>query len=252
MPRSCRAGLRGAGRHCAPKTTKAFWTSQALIGTITFRQREHSRTPCNAQEVRGVHPTLATSAGGTVDASNAYNLVAICASLLAVLLSSFFAWMALRQNNNSLHLPVILEYLGRHRSPEFVRKERNLWTELAIIDHGQGFEGVPPDLRDDLYEVAYYYQALAYMTEWGVVSRRITVHQVHYRLLQTWDAILPFVEAERRQRGGPLTFLNSMEIFVLKAREVDISKVTLEMALLDVGVHRRGGVKRHYQAKGWF
>ena len=89
-----------------------------------------------------------------------FNLAALAVAFFATLTSSFLAWQAIRVNQNMNHMPVVLEVLKPHRTPDFVRKEIAVWEELPSHDPKLGFFDLPEPIRSYAIEVGTYYQVL--------------------------------------------------------------------------------------------
>ena len=157
------------------------------------------------------------------------SFISLAASFLALAVSSLLAWRALEVSRDANNLAVVVDVLRQHRSPEFIAHEELLWATLATHDPGQGFAGLPSPIKEYTREVSLFYQTIAYLVEHNIAERRILVLETHYRLNRTWKAIAPFVEGERLLRGDPLSFLNTLEIFVDKARTFDVEGITRRM-----------------------
>jgi hypothetical protein len=154
------------------------------------------------------------------------SLAALTAAVIATLTSSFLAWQALRINQNMNHIPVVLEVLKPHRTPEFVRKEIAVWEELSGHDPTLGFFDLPEPIRSHAIEVGTYYQVLSYRSLYGIADREFIAVQTHHRLLRTWDCIKEHVQGERNNRGAANTFLNSYEEFAAQVVSMNIDAAT--------------------------
>jgi hypothetical protein len=162
----------------------------------------------------------------TVSGQDLINLAALTSAVIAALTSSFLAWQAIRVNQNMNHMPVVLEVLKPHRTPDFVRKETLLWKELSDHPAELGFFGLPEPIMSHAIEVGTYYQVLSYTSLYGIADGEFIAVQTHYRLLRTWEALREHVEGERVLRGGQNTFLNSYEEFAGLVATMDINAAT--------------------------
>jgi hypothetical protein len=149
------------------------------------------------------------------------SIAATVTSIIAVLVSAGFALRAVRLSRNANYLPVIMDFLSTHRSPEFMKHEEEIWNHLRKHDPCLGFTNLPDPIKSYAIEVALFYQAVAYIVLDGLVEWRTLVVQVHYRAIRTWDAMHRHIEGERRLRGGEYTFLNSLETFISMMAALD-------------------------------
>ena len=161
-----------------------------------------------------------------MDASQIINLAALATALGAIVASSLLSLRAIRLAQNANHVPIIVNLLAPHRSGEFVGKETELWNKLQNQDSDCGFQNLPEPIRSYAFDIGLYYHVLGYLSEYGLANREFVIVQTRYRLLRTWEAIRPFVEGERRLRGGPDTFLNSYERLAAEAADLDIAAAT--------------------------
>ena len=161
-----------------------------------------------------------------MDPSLITNLAALTTALVAVVASSVLSARAIRLTHNANHVQVTLSLLAAQRTGEFFAKEKRLWDELPTHDPSMGFMDLPENIRSDAIDVGLYYQALAYISEYGFADRDFMIVQTKYRMLRTWKTIRPFVDGERRLRGGSDTFMNAYEIFAVDAERLDITKTT--------------------------
>jgi hypothetical protein len=164
-----------------------------------------------------------------MDGSDQLGVAALVVALVAVVSSSALAWQALRQDQNANHLYVTLDLLKAQRVPEFYRKERKLWDELPKHDASLGFFDLPEPVQSWAVEVAMYYQALAYVSEYGFGDRDFIAVQTHYRLVRTWQCIEAHVRGERKLRGGENTFLNAYQRFAEWAATMDVDAATARL-----------------------
>ena len=161
--------------------------------------------------------------------SSILNLIAVLATVAAVLSSTFLTRRALRYSKSAIHVPVIIEVFNEHRSAEFVAKELFVWREMARQSPAKGFSGLPKRLRANATAVAVFYLMVSYLSEYGISDPEMLALQMRHRLLRTWQVIEPYVKQERILRGGEFTFLNTLEVFVERVREVDNEGIARRM-----------------------
>ncbi|MFI7599172.1 hypothetical protein [Actinoplanes sp. NPDC049681] len=154
------------------------------------------------------------------------SLAALTAAIIATATSSLLAWQALRVNQNMNHIPVVLEILKPHRTPEFVRKEIAVWDEISKHDAALGFFALPEPIRSYAIEVGTYYQVLSYTSLYGIADGEFIAVQTQHRLLRSWDCLREHVNGERALRGSSNTFLNAYEEFARQVADMDIDAAT--------------------------
>jgi hypothetical protein len=162
-----------------------------------------------------------------VGVDGAMSIAAAATAIIAVLVSAGFALREVRLSRNANYLPVIVDFLSTHRSPEFMKHEEEIWNHLGQHDKSLGFTNLPDPIKSYAIEVALFYQAVAYIVLDELVEWRTLVVQVHYRATRTWNAMYPHIEGERRLRGGEYTFLNSLETFISMLASLDDEKLSL-------------------------
>jgi len=150
------------------------------------------------------------------------NVLALFVALVAVLSSTFLAWLALRVNHNANLMRIVLEALEKQRRGSFTATEIALLRELPKHDVGLGFSQLPTPVLEDAFEVACYYQHLSTLAEYGVADWDFIAVQVEHRMLTVWDCVQPHVYAERANRGNENGFLNNYERFATKVRVADM------------------------------
>jgi len=155
------------------------------------------------------------------------SFAALATSAIAVVFSSLLAQETIRLTRKANHLPVIVDFLEKHRSANFIQQEENVWKRIRDHDPALGFSNLPEPLKSDAIEVALFYQAVAYIVLDGLVEWKTLVLQVHYRATKTWSSISPHVAGERTIRGAEHTFLNSFESFVHGIGSLDMQALSI-------------------------
>jgi hypothetical protein len=172
---------------------------------------------------------------------NAVNFISLVASLLALFISSLLAWRSVEATRNANNLAVVVQLLEQQRSASFIDHEEKLWAYLPGRDPAGGLAALKSPEKEHLREVLMLYQTIAYLAEHGIAERRILVLETRYRLNRTWNASRPYILAERIARGDELSYLNTLEIFVRKANDVDVARITDHM---ERGENRRRLLRR--------
>jgi hypothetical protein len=150
------------------------------------------------------------------------NVISLTVTLVAVALSSVLSWRAVNLSRDANHFPVITDLLSPHRNPDFIRKERLVHEKLMDFHPDSGFDGLPDPIWEAAVVVTEQYHMLGYLVMCGVTDADLLVHQVRHGAIRTWEAVEPFVQAERQLRGGEFSFMNSFERFVEMAKKVDV------------------------------
>lgn len=158
------------------------------------------------------------------------SIAAFATSVLAVVVSSFLTMRSIEILRGANHVPVIIEFLDKYRSIDFIQHEEYLWNHLDEYDSSLGFWGLPEPVKSYALEVAYHYQTVAYIAFNNVADRAALIPQMHYRVTKTWQAISPHVNGERANRGGEFTFLNMLEALVQKMASLDIQALSRKQA----------------------
>src|ERR1700754_2497818 len=122
-----------------------------------------------------------------MDASQWVNVGALIVAFVSVVTSAALALRSARLTNDSNNLAFAIDLLEPHRSGEFLRKEKNVWNKLDGHDTSRGFFELPEPMASDVAEVAYYYNTLGYVSEFGFVDRALVLLGIQYRVIRTWE-----------------------------------------------------------------
>jgi hypothetical protein len=162
--------------------------------------------------------------------SEVINVAALVASFFSLGVTALIASRQLRIAQSANRLPVIMDHFYRVRSLSFREREERLWSELGGLDLGDGFASLPPDLRESAWEVALYYQHLAYLVAFEVIDRDMALVPVHYHLLKSWEALEVLIYCEREKRGDTgVLLLRAFERLAERARRVDAFELSERM-----------------------
>jgi hypothetical protein len=158
------------------------------------------------------------------------NVAALVISLLALAVSTYLTRRQSIAAKQANQIPVFVDLYREARTPDFYSRERSLWENLSGHDPAKGLSGLSAELRHNAEVVYSYYSNMAYCISIGVVERDLAIMPIHYRMLKTWDAMYPFVIAERKIRDDGGSFLTMFEHFASEARRTDIH--SLERAII--------------------
>jgi len=149
-------------------------------------------------------------------------VAALVVSLLALIISAAFGARQILLMRNANYVPVLIDLLGQFRSLEFNDNYHFVCTRLAVEhEPASGISSLPDEVRAKIFDVAYYFQLFATLAALRVVRDDHIIPVIRDRVVQVWDAIEPFVLAEREStRGkGPSRFRN-LEDFAKTARRM--------------------------------
>lgn len=122
---------------------------------------------------------------------------------------------------STVDFAAVLEvYLREVRVKEYQDDQHYVVTQL-LLDNPQpavGVSGLPERARNAVWNVAFLYESIGMMYKLGAMDRRIALGVFHFRIIQVWEAIAPFAQAERLHRAGP--FLGFFENLYCEARSV--------------------------------
>ena len=80
----------------------------------------------------------------------------------------------------------------------------NYVTHRLKVDYSptHGVFGLPEHAQAAVVDVAYYYQNLANMMNFGLLDKDAVLPMIQTRIVNLWGAIKPFVEVERQPQGS--------------------------------------------------
>ncbi len=143
------------------------------------------------------------------------NVVAVCVSAIAVLITALFAIRQLRSAQTANHTLVAIELLTQVRSgDDFQAAEDFVINTLAAqyAQPGLSVTDLPLEARRHVTRLALYYNGLGQMLAFAAVDPRLLMSTVSYRSRQAWRALEPYILAERARRGE--TYLSHFEHLV--------------------------------------
>jgi hypothetical protein len=158
--------------------------------------------------------------------SVAYDLAALIASLVALVLSTLVAIRQSQIAKGSNHAAIVVELYRDFRSVEYRQQEHLLWSELPKIKEPMRFSEIPEPVQSAAYYVCNLYQMVAVLISLGIIDKRLAILPGFYRMMRTWNIVKPFVEAERSARGNSLPFLNLFEALVMRVSTSDVTAIS--------------------------
>jgi hypothetical protein len=109
------------------------------------------------------------------------------------------------------------------RSPRF-HAHYNYVVHRLNVDYApnHGVFGLPEHAQAAVIDIAYYYQNLANMMNFGLLDKDAVLPMIQTRIVNLWGAIRPFVEVERQREviTEPISMLKSLEKYADEAREL--------------------------------
>jgi hypothetical protein len=166
----------------------------------------------------------------------ALSIAALIASIASLTLASMIALRQVRVSRNANQLPIIVDIVYKARSIQFRKMEERLQRELPAYDGSQGFGILPEDLADQAMEICIYYQNLAYLMVLKIIDPLIVYLPFHVLMPLSWDALEPYILAQRKAQGTPYGFMNQFEYMVKHVRGMDLETLTRKLAQQTFGV----------------
>jgi hypothetical protein len=158
--------------------------------------------------------------------------VSLATSVVALVVSVLVAWRQDRKTKSAGDFAAVLEvYLRDVRDKEYQNDQHYVVSRLGR-EHpqpGTTVSGLPETARNAVWNVAFLYESIGMMYKLGVMDRRIALGVFHFRIVQVWEAIAPFAQAERSHRDGP--FLAFFENLYHEARALSPHDLLTPMAL---------------------
>ncbi|MET8152420.1 hypothetical protein ACIBSW_18645 [Actinoplanes sp. NPDC049668] len=147
-----------------------------------------------------------------------FNVATLIVSVAALAISAWAAIRQLRLVRGSSDLKLTAEILvGRFGSKDFQVDQRYVLERLAQEhDPALGISGLPEPAAAAAWNVGFMFENLGMMTVFGLVDRRIVLSIGNYRIQRSWEALEPFIRAERSIRDAP--FLDFFENAYVEAR----------------------------------
>lgn len=138
-----------------------------------------------------------------MDLTLGLSLIAVAVSAAALLVTTILTLFQIKLSRHSHYLPIV-ELISEFRSRELYDDVVYVTTRLRFEhDPSLGISGLPEASRSSLLNVAYYFQSFAWLGELGVLHQK-HLQLVAGRIVLIWEAIEPYVQAERAVTQGPV------------------------------------------------
>ncbi|MFI6334870.1 hypothetical protein [Streptomyces sp. NPDC050535] len=133
-----------------------------------------------------------------MDGSLLLNLMALLISIGAVATSLIFGMRQLAIARHANYMPALLDLLSEFRKVEFHEQYNYVCRRLREECSPElGMSELPPEAKESVYSVAYFFQTLAGMYALGIVEEEVAMVMVRGRVRAVWRAIEPYVVKER-------------------------------------------------------
>ena len=133
-----------------------------------------------------------------MDVTTAVALVLQAVSLAAL-------GLAVRQNTlagGANHLPVVLEAFQHSRSTAWLEAQEYVLTRLADeCPIEGGYSQMTPSARAHVNTIGLFYDDLGKLIAHGMIRQDLVIGSYGTPIVWLWDALAPYVYAERRLRG---------------------------------------------------
>jgi hypothetical protein len=152
----------------------------------------------------------------------AMNIIAIVLSGLALVVSTYMAFRQWTAQRRESFTSAYLQLLSEYRSLRFQDNLQYIYQRLGIENDPQmGILGLPDDVREKFFDIAYFFQQVALLHRLRVFDDMILAG-THRQVVRVWDSIAPFVLRQRELSGhGNAYLLRILEMFAEEARQVD-------------------------------
>ncbi len=188
----------------------------------------HPEEFVNHLQQPGVTRTVSSrrSVGGIlsiVDSAAVLGIVAVVVSVLALCVSALLGARQTRLMWDANHVPAVIELLSEFRSKQFHDDYQYIITRLrSEHDPELGISGLPESARAAVLNVAYYFQVFAFLIGFEIVDEAKVMSVVRLRVIQTWEALEPYVLVERKSNCF-LPVLTMLETLAHRARHMPVS-----------------------------
>jgi hypothetical protein len=156
-----------------------------------------------------------------MDTATLLGVAAIVVSLISLCTSAILTYRQIRLGRHANHADALLGLYTELRKPQFHAHYNYVVHQLGLDYRPDGgIFGLPVHAQAAVVDVAYYYQNLANLMEFGLLDKTTVLPMIRTRIINLWLAIEPFVKAERQREvaAGPITFLMALERYAADAR----------------------------------
>ncbi|MFF9173914.1 hypothetical protein [Streptomyces sp. NPDC014793] len=149
-----------------------------------------------------------------MDAATWLNVLAITISVCALVASVWLGGHQVRAARQANCLPAFIELLSEFRSPELHDQYTYVCSRLNQ-EHSPdgGLRALPGETRENVYNVAYFFQTFASLYALGIIDEGTAITMVRRRTTKVWQALQPYVERERQYPDVDPNMLSLLEAF---------------------------------------
>ncbi|MEU4562734.1 hypothetical protein AB0F72_30520 [Actinoplanes sp. NPDC023936] len=138
-----------------------------------------------------------------MDARTAISLISIAISVVSLIVSGTLALRQTRTTMDGYALPVVLQVFSRFRTQEFFDAQQFIFDKLPR-QPVQPYTDLPLEVRSQLRMVGGLYDDLGKLVAHGIVKEELIIGSNGSQARRIWEAIEPFVRAERDKRNSNL------------------------------------------------
>lgn len=160
-----------------------------------------------------------------------YNAASLIVALIALALSGFATVRQLGHARSTSDMTLILDVALRNiRDKDFQNDQRYVLSRLAgEHDPSHGLDALPEPARSMARNVALTYDYIGILYAMGMVDARVALGIFHFRISQVWEALEPYIRAERTVRQAP--FCPFFENLYLHAHDRHPEKILRSIGL---------------------
>jgi hypothetical protein len=137
-----------------------------------------------------------------VVSSTVLNITAVAVSFCAVVFSLFFAAQQIRVMRQTNQMPIFIDMIREFRSKEFQQAEHYVLHRLKYENSpDSGILKLQDEARIAATTVHSFFGVLADLVMRDIISEEAAVSTLGFRASNLWDALEPFIVAERKLRG---------------------------------------------------
>lgn len=140
---------------------------------------------------------------GLVDTKTAISLISISIAVVSLIVSGMLALRQTRTTMDGYALPVVLQVFSRFRTQEFFDAQQYVFDELPR-QAVQPYTDLPLEARSQIRMVGGLYDDLGKLVAHGIVKEELIIGSNGSQALRIWEAVEPFVRAEREKRNSNL------------------------------------------------
>ncbi|MFD5568935.1 MULTISPECIES: DUF4760 domain-containing protein [Streptomyces] len=166
-------------------------------------------------------------------------------SVAALLASLWFGARQVRAARHANYLPALMDLLAEFRTVRLHEQYQYVCTRLTQEhDPEVGLRGLPYEVRETVYNVAYFFQTLASLYAMGIIDESIATLMVRRRSATVWAALRPFVERERRFPDTDPNLLSLLEAYAEISADFDDRPAGDLIRAQYRSAHRRLSIRR--------